>query len=66
MPVEIFDEKKAVVRSSEGKQLCRFVRTPGGLCVPSLELKNPLVLHGRNTHLEFGLCDVLETAIFVC
>ena len=38
-----FDVEKAVVRSSTGDELRRFVRTAGGLCVAKLKLKNPMV-----------------------
>ena len=37
-----FDAEKAVVRSSTGDELCRFVRTPGCIYVARLKLKNPM------------------------
>ena len=36
------DAEKAAVRSFAGDELCRFVRTPGGLYVAKLKLKNPM------------------------
>ena len=37
-----FDAEKAIVRSAANEELCRFVRTPGGLYVAKLKLKNPM------------------------
>ena len=36
-----FDAVHAVVRETGGAKICRFHRTPGGLCVAKMKLRNP-------------------------
>ena len=37
-----FDAVMAVVNNSDGSEICRFHRTPGGLYVAKMKLKNPM------------------------
>ena len=43
-----FDATQAVVRDKGGAELCKFHRTPGGLYVAKMRLRNPAVFLGWN------------------
>ena len=36
-----FDAVQAIVRDKGGAELCKLHRTPGGLCVATMKLRNP-------------------------
>ena len=36
-----FDAVQAVVREKDGTEICKFYRTPGGLYVAKMKLRNP-------------------------
>ena len=38
-----FDAVQAIVRDKGGSKLCKFHRTPGGLYVAKMKLRNPVV-----------------------
>ena len=42
-----FDKEKAIVRHTDGSELARFVRQPGGLYVAKMKLRNPLGFSGQ-------------------
>jgi hypothetical protein len=42
-----FDAVMAIVKSTDGSELCRFERQPGGLYVAKLKLRNPGLFGGR-------------------